>query len=278
MSYFALLNPNTGHTLHYRTRCSWSSINWFFRICKNCVGAFFSSLSSSKQWSSKSKTRCLRRQWRSLRDSRVRVSLLLIAVSTSRKFNFFWDLLCLSKPSTASMNDSTKSRGLEVRRKIGMAIRLEYIETNIGTLLPIQVVVSVFLKFSSGIQIDSKSKTARLLKRFWSSVYWKSNESSLSKSVSRSWYTLFGYICFICSLHLTKWRSKFPVFRQYVSQVGQRKAMRSAWMLSMQQIILIYCINWTLFLYFLMLRCASSPTIAPSKKSMSHKQKNWYLL
>ena len=47
-----------------------------------------------------------------------------------------------------------------------MAIRFEDIETDIGTCLPIQVVVSVFLNFSSGIQIDSKSKTARLLKSF----------------------------------------------------------------------------------------------------------------
>ena len=57
------------------------------------------------------------------------------------------------------MNDSTKSRGLELHRNIGLAIRFEDIETDIGTCLPIQVVVSVFLNFSSGIQIDSKSKT-----------------------------------------------------------------------------------------------------------------------
>ena len=62
------------------------------------------------------------------------------------------------------MNDSTKSRGLEMHRNIGLPIRFEDIETDIGTCLPIQVVVSVFLNFSSGIQIDSKSKTARLLK------------------------------------------------------------------------------------------------------------------
>ena len=47
-----------------------------------------------------------------------------------------------------------------------MANRFEDIETHIGTCLPIQVVVSVFLKFYSGIQIDSKSKTATLLKSF----------------------------------------------------------------------------------------------------------------
>ena len=47
-----------------------------------------------------------------------------------------------------------------------MAIRFEDIETDIRTCLPIQIVVPVFLNFSSGIEIDSKSKTARLLKSF----------------------------------------------------------------------------------------------------------------
>ena len=64
------------------------------------------------------------------------------------------------------MNDSTKSRGLELQRKIGSAIRFEDIETGMGTCLPVQVVVSEFLNFSSGIQIDSKSKTAKLVKSF----------------------------------------------------------------------------------------------------------------
>ena len=64
------------------------------------------------------------------------------------------------------MNDSTKSRGLELHRNIGFAIRFEDIETDIGTCLPIQVVVSVLLNFSSGIQIDPKPKTARLVQSF----------------------------------------------------------------------------------------------------------------
>ena len=64
------------------------------------------------------------------------------------------------------MNDSTKSRGLEFQRNIGLAIRFEDSETDIGTCLPIQVVVSVFLNFSYGIQIHSKSKPTRLVKSF----------------------------------------------------------------------------------------------------------------
>ena len=62
------------------------------------------------------------------------------------------------------MIDSTKSRGLELEKNFGLASRIEDIEADIGTFLPIQIVVLVFLKFSSGIQIDSKSKTSRLIK------------------------------------------------------------------------------------------------------------------
>ena len=183
-----------------------------------------------KHWCSNLKRRWLR-QRRSLRDSRVRVSLLVVAVSTSRNFHFIWALLCVAKPSAASSNDSPTSHGLQLQRHIGMAIRFEEIETDIGPCLPIEVAV-LFLNFSSGIQIGSKSKTARLSKSFWSSVFWISIESSLSKSFSRSWCTFFGYMCFTRSLHLTKWRSKFPVFWKYSSQFGQPKASKSAWILS----------------------------------------------
>ena len=62
------------------------------------------------------------------------------------------------------MNDATKLRGSGLQRKIGMAIRFEGIETDIGTCFLIQVVVLVFLNFSSDIQIDSKSKIAKLIK------------------------------------------------------------------------------------------------------------------
>ena len=64
------------------------------------------------------------------------------------------------------MNDSTKTRGLELQRNTGLAIRYENIETDIGLYLPIQVVVPVFLNFSSGMQTDSMSKTAGLIKSF----------------------------------------------------------------------------------------------------------------
>ena len=168
------------------------------------------------------------------------------------------------------MNDSTKSHGLWLQRNIVMAIRIEDFQTDIGTCLPIRIVILMFLNMSSGIQIDSKSKTARILKSFWSSVYWIMNESSLSKSVSWSSYAFFAYICFTRSLHLTKWRSRFPDFCKYVSQVGQRKALKSGWILSTQQMWLLNRINWIFFWTFLMLRRASIPTIAPSIRSMSY--------
>ena len=49
---------------------------------------------------------------------------------------------------------------------MGSYIRFDEIENDIGTCLPIQVFVPVFLIFSSGIQKNSKSKTARLLNIF----------------------------------------------------------------------------------------------------------------
>ena len=73
-----------------------------------------------------------------------------------QKFQFHLSFAFVAEPSTASMNDSTESQCIELQRNIAMAIRFEDIETDIGTCLPIQFVVSVFLIFSFGIQIDSK--------------------------------------------------------------------------------------------------------------------------
>ena len=64
------------------------------------------------------------------------------------------------------MNDSIKLRGLELQRNFGMAIRFEDFETDIGTCLPNQVVVLLFLNFSADIHIDANSKTARLIESF----------------------------------------------------------------------------------------------------------------
>ena len=69
--------------------------------------------------------------------------------------------------------------------KIGSSTRFEEMDTNIGTCLPIQIVVFVSLKVSFGTQIDSKSKIAKLLKSFCSLVHLIPKESSLSKRVSR---------------------------------------------------------------------------------------------
>ena len=80
-----------------------------------------------------------------------------------QKNHFHQSFLCVAKPSTASMNDSSKSRGLELQKIIGVVFRFEDSENDIGTCLPIQVVVLVFLNFSSAIRVDSISKTARLI-------------------------------------------------------------------------------------------------------------------
>ena len=124
------------------------------------------------------------------------------------------------------MNDSTKSHGFKLQRNFGIAIRFEDIETDIGRFLPIKVVVLVFLGFFSGIKIDSKSKTNRLIKSSWSSMYWISNESSFSQSVFRSWYTFFGYICLTRSLKMTKWRSKFQSFGNMYRKLDSGKPWR----------------------------------------------------
>ena len=63
LPYFALLNPKTGKTLQYRSKCSCVSINWIFCICRNCVVKSFSS-SSTIQSSTKFDTLAARlRLW-----------------------------------------------------------------------------------------------------------------------------------------------------------------------------------------------------------------------
>ena len=73
--------------------------------------------------------------------------------------------------------------GEELHRKIGVSMRLDDMETDIGTCFPIHLVVAVSLNCSSLTQMDSKSKTAKFLNRLCSFVYGIAKESSLSKSV-----------------------------------------------------------------------------------------------
>ena len=164
MSYFALSKPNTGKTLQYCSRSSWSSNQLIFlHLQKMCWSVFLSVIIF--------KTIILE-----VKNSLVAAAVFIERFQSSyqltfdccfffQKYHFHLSFALCSQ--TFNSVDSTKLRGLELQRNIGIAIRFEDIETDIGTCLPSQVVVSVFLSFFSGIQIDSKSKTARLLKNFW---------------------------------------------------------------------------------------------------------------
>ena len=117
-----------------------------------------------------------------------------------------------------------------MQRKIGSSTRFEEIDTDIGTCLPIQVVVILSLKVSS-TQTDSESKTAKFLKSFCSLVYLIPKESSLSERGSRIRYTFLGQTFFTHSLHVVKFCSKLKVLLKKVSQLGQRKDWKTALML-----------------------------------------------
>ena len=69
------------------------------------------------------------------------------------------------------MFKSTDKRSNEVVRirvveKNGSSTRFQEMDTEIGTCLPIHVVVFVFFKDSSWTHIDSKSNIAKFLKSF----------------------------------------------------------------------------------------------------------------
>ena len=66
-------------------------------------------------------------------------------------------------------------------------------DTGIGTFFPIHVFVFVSLKVCWWTQIGSKSNIATTLKSFSSLVHLRAKESSLSKRVSRSCYTLIYF-------------------------------------------------------------------------------------
>ena len=137
------------------------SIKWFFCICRNCVDKSFSS-SSTTQSSTKFDTLCARLHLR-LSSSSIAHSIMLIAVSTSMKFNFSWVLLWVANPSRAVIKDGMRWWGLALQRKMGSEIKFDEIETDIATCVPIHVVISVCLYDSSLLDsksIDSKSKIA----------------------------------------------------------------------------------------------------------------------
>ena len=155
MSHFALLKPKTARTLQYLSKWSCKTISSYFCVWKNCVDISCCSRSIHSSWNSN--TVSLRhRRW--LRAEKMWLILLFTLVWTFKNFSFICALLCVGNPSIASTIDSTKSSRLELHEKIDCSIKLDEIDTDIGTCSPIQVVVSVSMNLSSCTQIGSKSK------------------------------------------------------------------------------------------------------------------------
>ena len=119
------------------------------------------SLSSSSKSPTRALWLCL---W--LSYSKTLESLILIAVSTSKNFNFICALLCVAKRSRALLKEDTRWRGSELQRKFGSAIKFDETETDTGACFPMHFVVSVSFYVSCLTQIDSNSKTAELLNNF----------------------------------------------------------------------------------------------------------------
>ena len=161
----------------------------FFCVCKNWVEAQISLSQSSWLMSNLAFSRQL---WRWVSFSKILPSLIFIVVLISRNKFFFFALLWEAKLSRTPVKDATRWWGLELQMKIGSSTRFEEIDTDIGTCFLIQVVVFVSLKSSSWTQIDSRSNIAFFFNSFYSLVYLIPNESSLSKRVSRIWYTFPG--------------------------------------------------------------------------------------
>ena len=220
MSYFDLLKPKTERTLHHLSKWSCKSINWFFSVCKNYVDTSCSS-SSLIHSSSKSNTDSLR-QRRGLRAEKNWLGWLFTLISISKSFNFICALLCVAIPSRASIKDSTKAPWFELYKKIGCWIKLHENGTIIVTCLPTQAVVSVLPSLSCCTQIDSKLNIAMFLRNFWSMEWGILNESSLSNSVCRSWYTFFGKTCLNLYLQVVKCCSRLPASLMMWSHDGQR--------------------------------------------------------
>ena len=135
---------------------------WFFWIYTNCV-ELFSGLSSSTLIT----THWLR-SWFSV--FKIRASSLSIAVWICSDLFFIWAVLCVVKISKASMKADGKSRSLGPQEKMNSCIKLDDIETKNYVCSPLRVFVSISWKVPFSAHVDSKSKTAMLIKSFCLSV------------------------------------------------------------------------------------------------------------
>ena len=134
-----------------------------------------------------------------LRCSSIAHSFILIAVSTSMKFNFIWALLWVANPSRAVIKDEMRWWGLALQRKMASGIKFDEIETDMSTCFPIHVVVSVcFYEFASLKQTDSKSNNAKFLKCFvisiWDIECFQLVKKRFSQFVKLLWVIMFNTI------------------------------------------------------------------------------------
>ena len=177
--YFALLNPKTGNALKYPSKWSCKSNRYFF--------AFVTTVWRHQNLHRDSPLPC--RLYGCEVDSRICAIFLRNVVSTCKNSFFFCALISVARFSRESMKDDTKSWDLTLRKNVGSSTRRNDVETEVEVSFLISVVVSGTLDFSSSTQTDSTSELAILLK--CSSMYGISEESSLSKCVSRISYKFF---------------------------------------------------------------------------------------
>ena len=87
---------------------------------------------------------------------------------------------------------------------MGVLRRLEVVDTEMGSCLPTHVVELIDSELFSVTQIDSKSKTARILKNLYSSGTVMPNIESFSNTVSFNLYAEFGN--FFSDIFTTNWQ------------------------------------------------------------------------
>ena len=119
-SFFALLKPNTGKILQYRSKSSCSSNSWFFLICTTWLEVQF--LFSLLSWFMSKLLTYSRRLWPWVSFSKHLPSSFLIVVPVLRKKSFICALHRDARPSSAPRKDETRWSGSELKRNIGSSV------------------------------------------------------------------------------------------------------------------------------------------------------------
>ena len=221
-SYFALLKPNTGETLQWRSRVSGRSTNSFFYNCKNWVEAQVSLSQSSWLMSNLAFSRWI---WRRVRFSKMLPSLVFIVVLISGNKFFIFVLFWESNFSRAPIKDAARWRRSESQRESGSFTRFEEIDTDIGTCFLSKMFLS--WRFPLGhklIQSRLLLKFSRVFVHSW--TFYRNSPDCQSeflgfdiRSSDRHFFTRWLYVV------------KLNVPLKKVSQLGQRKDWKTALML-----------------------------------------------